>query len=151
MSKEDEGREYVEAVEALLKKIQVASVKLDEVRTEQDLDLRVDLIEMDLKLLEAEADTLASRGQHLDLMAKSGQVKQTQQLGDVTSKLKSEWNEYKTSAESARNSVVTASVMLQQYDKANEALKAALASSTSTPVTTEQRREVTKLESFARR
>ena len=150
-SKEDDGTEYIGAVQTLLHKIQVACDKLDEVRTEQDLDLRVDLIEMDLKLLEAEADTLASRGQHLELMAKSGQAQHQASVSDVTSKLKSEWCQYKTAAESARNSVVTASVMLQQYDRTNEALKASMASSvTSTPLTTEQRREVTKLESFAR-
>ena len=83
-----EAAAYAEAVRTLLAKIKSAGVKLEEVKAEQDLDLRVDLIEMDLRLMEAEADTLTSRGNHLTLMAKSGQAKVHQSLLDISTKLK---------------------------------------------------------------
>ena len=104
----DTSDDFLASVEALLQKILTASSKLEEVKFEQDLDLRVDLIEMDLKLLEAEAETLTSRGHHLALMVQSRADQRAdgatlKSINDVTSRLKSEWSEFKRNAGLATN------------------------------------------------
>ena len=147
---------YFETVRNLLEKIGRAADKLEDVKTEQDLDLRVDLIEMDLRLLEAEADTLTSRGEHLVLMTQQQSPDVSADLKALHEKLTSSWSKYKEAAEKQRNGIITTSVMLQQYTKAFESIKQFLDENQELKVNAkfvdqvnEKKREVNKIENFA--
>ena len=112
----DELNEYIQCVKGLLNKISRTSQSIKSLGKETDLSLRVDLIEMDWKLLEAEAETLISRGSHLNLMTMQNPKNPTTvKLTEIHETLKTEWEAFKVVAEEQRNGVITTSVMMRQY------------------------------------
>jgi hypothetical protein len=127
-----EVQSYATAVYTLLDKISLAKDNILDMNKERDLSLRRDLIDMELRLLEAEVGTLLSRGSALTLMLQHGSEQHGEQHGkqkrgsegkedfcnDVEEKsnvLRDAWSDVKRQAEEEKSKVLNTSDLINFY------------------------------------
>ena len=128
-----EVQSYATAIYALLDKISLAKENILDMNKERDLSLRRDLIDMELRLLEAEVGTLLSRGSALTLMLQHGNEQHGEQHGkqqrgkndaqedfckDVEEKsnvLRDAWSDVKRQAELEKSKVLNTSDLINFY------------------------------------
>ena len=127
-----EVQSYATAVYTLLDKISLAKDNILDMNKERDLSLRRDLIDMELRLLEAEVGTLLSRGSALTLMLQHGNEQHGEQHGkqkrgsegkedfcnDVEEKgnvLRDAWSDVKRQAEEEKSKVLNTSDLINFY------------------------------------
>ena len=127
-----EVQSYTTAVYTLLDKISLAKDNILDMNKERDLSLRRDLIDMELRLLEAEVGTLLSRGSALTLMLQHGNEQHGEQHGkqkrgsegkeefcnDVEEKgniLRDAWSDVKRQAEEEKSKVLNTSDLINFY------------------------------------
>ena len=97
-----ECKEFEENAAAMLRKIETAKSKLDQLDKESDLKLRQDLIGMEYKVIEADVATLISRGDTLVLLVHRHSVPKANDLQEKVTQLRAAWHGLKTAVDRKR-------------------------------------------------
>lgn len=127
-AKDKELLDFEADVKCVMLKIDKACSKLDDLDHEQDLKLRKDLIEMEVKVLEAQAPSLISRGDTLILMAHRKESNCAEAIQDLVSDLRRGWLDLKARTERKKSGIIEIEGKLQQFKKEMEQLKRWLSS-----------------------
>ena len=88
-------KRFVETSDSLIKKLNQARQRLEQLTGEMDLELRGDLMEIETQHLEAEVTTTISRGETLYLMIHRQDTKQAEELQLMVGKLRDAWQDVK--------------------------------------------------------
>ena len=114
-----EVKVYSNAIDSLLDKISLAKESISGMNKERDLALKRDLIDMELRLLEAEVGTLLSRGSALTLMLQHGDDEQDlcNDVKERSNVLKEAWSEVRRQAEFEKSKVLNAKDLINFYRK----------------------------------
>ena len=127
--KDKEHQEFESCVKALMDKLEAASRKVDQVDGEEDIKLRRDLINMDLKVLESEFNSVIGRGdQALDHLKHSNK-KAGKAIEDQLREVRNAWRSLKSRAEQKKTSIVETEVKLKQFKREVDESKRWLTSS----------------------
>ena len=125
--KDKEHQEFENCAKALMEKLEAASRKVDQVDGEEDIKLRRDLINMDLKVLESEFNSVIGRGDkalnHLK-HSKAGKA-----IEDQLREVRIAWRSLKSRAEQKKTSIVETEVKLKQFKREVDESKRWLTSS----------------------
>ena len=126
--KDKEHQEFENCAKALMEKLEAASRKVDQVDGEEDIKLRRDLINMDLKVLESEFNSVIGRGDkalnHLKHSKKAGKA-----IEDQLREVRIAWRSLKSRAEQKKTSIVETEVKLKQFKREVDESKRWLTSS----------------------
>jgi hypothetical protein len=115
----EEVKFYSNAIESLLDKLATAKESISDMNKQRDLVLKRDLIDMELRLLEAEVGTLLSRGSALTLMLQHANEDQTlcRDVEERSNILKDSWSEVKRLAEFEKAKVLNTKDLVNFYRK----------------------------------
>ena len=114
-----EIKSYSIAIDALLEKLALAKENISGMNKERDLALKRDLIDMELRLLEAEVGTLLSRGTALLLMLEHANEHETMgsEVQEKSNLLQETWSEVKRQAEFEKSKVLNTKDLVNFYRK----------------------------------
>lgn len=115
--------DFEDSATNILRKIERAKGKLNQLDFETDLRLRDDLIGMEAKMIEAEVATLISRGDTLVLMTHRDDVTKADELQDRVTKLRCAWQALKRLADSKSEATVEAEDNVKRFKEEVERLK----------------------------
>ena len=125
--KDVEHKDFDANVKQLMEKLEAASRKVDEVEAEEDIKLRRDLINMDLKLLETEVSHVAARGDTLLMISGANQQRREPKaracIEENIKDVRNAWRSLKTRAEQKKTSIVETEVKLKQFKREVEECK----------------------------
>ena len=143
--KDKEQQDIEEKSKLLIGKIEAASRKIDDIENEQDLQLRRDLVSMEVKVLEAEVTSTVSHGDKLASLAKrsgglgggnglggnglgGGNSRDHESLVGHVTDLKNVWKTLQSRTEEKKAAILEAEVRLKQFRKELDQLKRWLSS-----------------------
>ena len=108
-------KDFQDSASTLLAKLTTAQARLEQMVEESDLELRIDLIEMEVQELEAAVATTISRGETLLLIIHRHSAEQAEGVKEMVSNLRDEWMKTKKVAEKKRREAKTAEKEVERF------------------------------------
>ena len=108
-------KDFQDSSSALLAKLTSAQARLEKMVEEADLELRIDLIEMEVQELEAAVATTISRGETLLLIIHRQSPEQAEGVKVMVGNIRDEWTRTKQMAEKRRKEAKAASKEVEKF------------------------------------
>ena len=108
-------KDFQDSASALLAKLTSAQARLEKMVEEADLELRIDLIEMEVQELEAAVATTISRGETLLLIIHRQSPEQAEGVKVMVGNIRDEWTRTKQVAEKQRKEAKAAEKELEKF------------------------------------
>lgn len=121
--KDKEQMDFEEKTRYLIEKIEASSRKIDEAEYEQDLQLRKDLVAMEVKMLEAEVKGAISCGERLLIVTKRKSPKDHDAMLGRLTDLKNVWKTLQSRTDQMKSTITETEVKLKQFRKEMDLLK----------------------------
>ena len=108
-------KDFQDSASALLAKLTSAQARLEKMVEEADLELRIDLIEMEVQELEAAVATTISRGETLLLIIHRQSPEQAEGVKVMVGNIRDEWTRTKQVAEKQRKEAKAAEKEVEKF------------------------------------
>ena len=108
-------KDFQDSASALLAKLTSAQARLEKMVEEADLELRIDLIEMEVQELEAAVATTISRGETLLLIIHRQSPEQAEGVKVMVGNIRDEWTRTKQVAEKRRKEAKAAEKEVEKF------------------------------------
>ncbi|CAB4069403.1 unnamed protein product [Lepeophtheirus salmonis] len=129
---EKESTDFANSKKNIMSKISKAKGKIMDLDREADIKLRLDLIEMESQMIEAEVATLISRGDTLVLMTHRNDISKAEALQKDVSELRESWADIRSLCERKKAQAASLEKKLEEFKESADEIKSWISSFKST-------------------